>query len=183
MLVLARALEEDWRAMQKRAAERAAIEDQYAAQLARAAFQVYGNALYPDASFTLRLSYGAVTGYRERDQQIEPVTEIEGLFARAGEDAPFKLPERWLAAQGKLNLQQPFNLVTTNDAVGGVSGAPLINKSGEVAGLVFDLNKAGLGGYYAYDPSSNRTVSISVGALREVLAKVYGAERLVEELK
>lgn len=183
MLALARSVDDDWRAMHKRNAEREAIEDKYSAQISRAAFQVYGQALYPDASFTLRLSYGAVTGYRDGERQVDPITEVGGLFARAGDDPPFKLPERWRAAQEKLNLQQPFNLVTTNDAVGGLSGAPLINKSGEVAGLVFDLNKAGLGGYYAYDPNSNRTVSISVGALREVLAKVYGADRIVEELK
>jgi hypothetical protein len=183
MLVLARSVEEDWRAMQKRQTERETIDDKYSSQIARAAFQVYGNAISPDANFTLRLSYGAVSGYRDAERQVDPITQIEGLFARAGDDPPFKLPERWIAAQAKLNPEQPFNLVTTNDAVGGVSGAPLINKSGEVAGLVFDLNKAGLGGYYAYDASSNRTVSISVGALREVLTKVYGAERLVEELK
>lgn len=181
MLVLARSVEDEWQAMRKRQTEREAIEGKYSEQIARAAFQVYGNALYPDATFTLRLSYGAVSGYRDGERQIDAVTEMEGLFARAGEDPPFKLPERWLAAREKLKPQQPFNLVSTNDAVGGVSGAPLINKSGEVAGLVFDLNKAGLGGYYAYDPSSNRTISISVGALREVLAKVYGAERLILE--
>ena len=183
MLVLARALEEDWNAILQKESEREATQSKYAAQIARAAFQVYGNATYPDATYTLRLSYGAVLGYREAGRQIEPITEIAGLYERAGDDPPFRLPERWLAAQAKLNPQQPFNLVTTNDAVGGVSGAPLMNKSGEVAGLVFDLNREGLGGYYAYDPSGNRTVSISVGALREVLAKVYGAERLVEELK
>jgi hypothetical protein len=183
MLVLARSVEDDWRVMQKRHAERDATQDKYSSQIERAAFQVFGNSSYPDATFTLRLSYGAVSGYREGDRTIDPVTEFEGLFARAGDDAPFRLPERWRAAHEKLNPQQPFNLVTTNDAVGGVSGAPLINKSGEAAGLVFDLNREGLGGYYAYDPSSNRTVSISVGALREVLGKVYGAERLVEELK
>jgi hypothetical protein len=183
MIVLARALEEDWNVLLQKESEREATQSKYVAQIARAAFQVYGNAIYPDANFTLRLSYGSVSGYRETGRPVEPITEIAGLYERAGDDPPFKLPERWLAAQTRLNPQQPFNLVTTNDAVGGVSGAPLINKSGEVAGLVFDLNKAGLGGYYAYDPSSNRTVSISVGALREVLAKVYGAEGLVKELE
>jgi hypothetical protein len=183
MLALTRNVADEWRAMRQRQAEREALDDKYSAQIARAAYQVYGNALYPDATFTLRLSYGAVTAYGDGARQVDPITRIEGLFARAGDDVPFKLPERWLAAQPKLNLQQPFNLVTSNDAVGGVSGAPLINKAGEVAGLVFDLNRQGLGGYYAYDPAQNRTVSISVGALREVLTNVYGAERIVEELK
>jgi hypothetical protein len=137
---------------------------------------------YPDATFSPRLSYGSVAGYSAGGRQIGPFTYVKGLYERATGSRPFALPPRWIAAQAALNPQQPFDLVTTNDAVGGNSGSPLINKDGQIVGLMFDGNIESLGGDYGYDGTVNRAVFVSVGILREGLAKVYHADRLVAEL-
>jgi hypothetical protein len=104
------------------------------------------------------------------------------LFEAASGVEPYKLPEQWLAARGALNLQQPLNFASTNDLIGGFSGSAAVNRHGEVIGVMFDLNAQGLGGYFGYNPAVNRAVGLSVGAIREVLAKVYKADRIVEEL-
>jgi V8-like Glu-specific endopeptidase len=107
---------------------------------------------------------------------------MDGLFTRATGADPFKLPEHWVAAQASINPRQPMNFATTNDVVGGNSGSPVINKAGEVVGLIFDGNIQSLGGDFGYDGSVNRAVAVNVGALREALAQVYHADRLLQEL-
>jgi Peptidase S46 len=145
-------------------------------------FKVYGTSTYPDATFTLRISYGSVAGYRVNGKQIDPATTIGGVFERATGADPFKLPPSWIAAQSSLNPRQPFNSVTTNDIVGGNSGSPVVNKDREVVGLVFDGNIQSLGGDFGFDPAVNRMVMVNVGAMREVLSKVYHADRIADEL-
>jgi hypothetical protein len=152
------------------------------ARIARARFAVEGASSYPDATHTLRLSYGAVAGYSVGGRQIAPATLVGGLYARATGSEPFKLPPSWIAAQASLNPSQPFNIVTTNDIVSGNSGSPVVNRNGEVVGLAFDSNIQALGGDFGYDRAVNRTVAVAVGLLREGLAKVYHADRLVKEL-
>lgn len=151
-------------------------------QLAQLMFKLYSTSIYPDATQTLRLSYGAVAGYRQDGRTIAPVTTIAGLFKRATGVEPYSLPDRWVAARRRLNPRQPFNFVATNDTVGGNSGSPVVNRAGEVVGLMFDGNIQSLGGDYGYDPAVNRTISVNVGVLREALTKVYRAERLLREL-
>ena len=153
----------------------------YSAQIASATFKIYGNSTYPDATFTLRLSYGAVRGYRQDGKDIDPITTIGGAFERATGADPFKLPDSWIVAKPKLNLGQPFNLATTNDIIGGNSGSPVINSAGEVVGLIFDGNIQSLGGDFGYDAAVNRAVAVAVGALRETLSKVYHADRIIDE--
>ena len=111
-----------------------------------------------------------------------PATTFAGLFERATGADPFKLPDTWIAARGKLDPAQPFNFVTTNDIVGGNSGSPVINKAGEIVGVLFDHNREALGGAFGYDPAVNRAISVNVGAIREALSQVYGADRLLDEL-
>ncbi len=154
----------------------------YAGQIAEATFRIRGRSTYPDATFTLRLSYGAVKGFRQAGREIAPITTLGGAFQRATDAPPFRLPARWLAAKPDLNLEQPFNFVTTNDIIGGNSGSPVIDKAGEVVGLIFDGNIQSLGGAYGYDGSVNRAVAVSVGALKESLVKIYHADRLAREL-
>lgn len=151
--------------------------------LARARFAVYGDSTYPDATFTLRLSYGSIKGYQEDGREVKPVTTFAGAFARNTGAEPFALPASWLKAKDKLNLDTPFNLATTNDVIGGNSGSPLVNKNGEVIGLIFDGNIQSLGGDFGFDESVNRSVAVHSAALIEAMDKVYGAHRLVEELK
>ena len=183
MIGLARAIDPDWRGIEKDyEKEVAAVRNTYRPIVARAILQVHGHEVYPDASFTPRISFGAVRGYRLAGKQIEPTTTIGGLFEHATGSAPFKLPERWRAARGELNPQQPLNFASTNDLIGGFSGSAAVNKAGEAVGIMFDINAQALGGYFGYDPAVNRAVGLGVGAMREALSKVYRADRLLEEL-
>ncbi len=151
-------------------------------QIAHAMFAINGTSTYPDATFTLRLSFGTVKGYRQDGRDIAPITTLGGAFERATGADPFRLPDSWIAARGALDLAVPFNLATTNDIIGGNSGSPVINRDAEMVGLIFDGNIQSLGGDYGFDPAQNRAVAVAVGALREALATVYHADRIVEEL-
>ncbi|HXQ22585.1 MAG TPA: S46 family peptidase, partial [Candidatus Acidoferrales bacterium] len=120
--------------------------------------------------------------YRQDGRDVYPITNFGGAFKRATGSDPFRLPDSWIAAQGALDMGQPFDIATDNDIIGGNSGSPVINKAGEVVGLIFDGNIQSLGGDYGFDPVQNRAVAVAVGALRAALAKVYHADRIVEEL-
>ncbi len=152
-------------------------------RIAEARFAAQGRSTYPDATFTLRLSYGAVEGWKEGDHLVAPFTTVAGLYERATGQDPFALPETWIAAKGKLDPQTRFNFVTTNDIIGGNSGSPVVNKNAEIVGLVFDGNIHSLGGDYGFDPALNRAVAVTSSAIIEALTKVYRADRVVEELR
>lgn len=157
-------------------------EDRATETIAKARFAVYGTKTYPDATFSLRLSYGAVEGWTEKGQPVPPFTTYGGLWERATGEFPFKLPARWEAVKGKLNDKTVFDFATTNDIIGGNSGSPLISANGEVLGAVFDGNIESLGGDFWYDGSVNRTVVASTAAITEALKKVYHQDSLVKEL-
>jgi hypothetical protein len=150
--------------------------------LAQARFAIYGETTYPDATFAPRLSYGAVKGWVETGHPVSPFTLFEGAFSRATGAEPFQLPDSWTKNKSRLNLDTPMNLVTNNDVVGGNSGSPLIDRKGEVVGLVFDGNIHALGGEYGFDPTLNRTVAVDSRAILEALHKIYGATHIVKEL-
>jgi hypothetical protein len=152
-------------------------------RLAQARFAVYGSDNYPDATFTLRLSYGRVVGWNENGTPVAPFTEIGGAYTRHTGAAPFALPKTWLAAKNKVNLKTPFNLVTNNDIIGGNSGSPMVNKNGEVVGLVFDGNIHSLGGEFGFDEMFNRTVAVDSQALLEALDNVYPAKHIAAEIR
>ena len=151
-------------------------------RLAQARFAVYGDSLYPDATFTLRLSYGSVKAWNEAGRDIAPTTNFAGMFDRASGQMPYQLPARWLAAKASLNPATVLDFSTTNDIVGGNSGSPTIARDGSVIGAAFDGNIHSLGGSYGYDPALNRSVIVSTGAVDEALAKVYSATALLGEL-
>ena len=142
-----------------------------------------GPTTYPDATFTLRLSYGKVAGFPERGQQVPPFTTFAGAFDRATGEEPFDLPASWLAAKPRLKLDTPLDFCTTNDIIGGNSGSPVINKNAEIVGLIFDGNIHSLGGDFAFDERDNRAVAVSSEALLEGLGQIYGADRIVDELR
>jgi hypothetical protein len=183
VIALARLVDPDFRAIRKDYEDTisAPLEKAHTA-IARARFKIYGASVYPDATFTMRISYGTVKGYWQDGKFVEPMTHIAGLYERATGAPPFQLPETWIEAQPMLNLDQPMNFVTTNDIVGGNSGSPVIGKAGEIVGLIFDGNIQSLGGDFGFDPEVNRAVAVNVGALREALHKVYHADRIAEEL-
>ena len=156
--------------------------DQAAERVARAQFAVYGDSIYPDATFTLRLSYGKIAGWTYRGRTIAPFTTFAGLYERATGAEPYELPPRWLAARERLTPTTVFNISTTNDIIGGNSGSPLIDAKGRVIGAVFDGNIHSLGGDYGYDGTLNRTIAVSTAAITEALGAVYGQTALVAEL-
>ncbi|MDY7231142.1 S46 family peptidase [Hyalangium rubrum] len=184
MVRLAALVDPDARAIRKNYEENIeAVIRKNSELVAKAKFEVYGTNISPDATFSLRLSYGAVKGYMEDGKKVAPITTMAGAYERNTGEAPFALPGTWLEAQGKLKLTTPMNFVSTNDIIGGNSGSPVINKDAEIVGLVFDGNIQSLGGDFGFDESVNRAVSIHSDALLESLQKIYGARRVIEELR
>ncbi|GAC1550632.1 MAG: S46 family peptidase [Collimonas sp.] len=151
--------------------------------IAQARFAQQGTSAYPDATFTLRLSYGEVKGWQEGDKKVSPFTTLGGAFERDTGADPFALPASWHADKSKLNLSQRYNLATTNDIIGGNSGSPMINRNGEIVGLIFDGNIHSLGGAFWFDTRFNRSIAVHSGAILETLDKVYGGGDLVREIQ
>ena len=151
--------------------------------LAQARLAAHGTTGYPDATFTLRLNYGVVKGWEENGRQVPPLTTFAGAYARHTGKEPFRLPDSWLKAQGKVPGETPLDVATTNDIIGGNSGSPLVDREGRVVGLIFDGNLHSLGGDYAYVPETNRAVAVHGDGLLGALEHVYGAGRLVKELR
>jgi len=161
------------------------IQQQAGEKLGKARFAVYGKDTYPDATFTLRLSYGQVKGYPMNGTKAPPITTFFGLYDRAtsfGFKPPFNLPPRYADGKGKLDLATPLNFVTTNDIIGGNSGSPVVNREGEIVGLIFDGNIESLVGDFVYDIDTNRSVAVHTGAMTEALRKLYNADALLKEI-
>ena len=186
MIVVAREIDAKSREVRKRyESEVTGVERSNYAKIARALFETEGTKLYPDATFTLRLSYGAVEGYTENGKKVPPFTTLGGLFARADsfkQQFPYNLPPRWLEKKKDINLNTPFNFVSTNDIIGGNSGSPTINQNGELVGLIFDGNIQSLVGDFMYDGSVNRAISVDSRGMLEVLKKVFNANDIAAEL-
>ena len=186
MIVLARLIDPKSRELRTRfETEVTSVERANYAKIARAKFDTEGTKLYPDATFTLRLSYGAVKGYTENGKRVTPFTTLGGLYDRAAGfkyKFPYNLPPRWMEKKASINPATPFNFVSTDDIIGGNSGSPTINKNGELIGLIFDGNIQSLVGDYIYDESVNRAISVDVRAMNEVLRKVFDANEIADEL-
>lgn len=153
-------------------------------RIARARFRAFGTRLYPDPTFSPRVSYGRVRGWSEPNGEvIDAFTRLSGLFARATGAPPHDLSQVWLDARTRINLDTVFNIASANDVIGGASGSPLINREGRVVGVIFDHNEHALGGEYFYDSERNRSVSVSTAAIRVALADVYAMQTLLAELE
>jgi hypothetical protein len=159
-----------------------AVITKNSAAIAKARFALDGQNSYPDATFTLRLSYGVVSGYVENGRQIAPTTTFGGAFEHATGSDPFKLPMSWVRAEKSIDLKTNLNFVSTNDIIGGNSGSPVIGRDGKIIGLVFDGNIQSLGGDFGYDGKQNRAVSVDVTGITEALKNIYHADRLIKEL-
>jgi hypothetical protein len=155
------------------------------AKIAHAHFVISGTDTYPDATFTLRLAYGVVKGYEEDGKDVPPWTTVGGAYEHADAHkgvAPFNLPKLWLERKDKLNPATPFNFVSTADIVGGNSGSPVVNRAGELVGIIFDGNIQSLALDFAYTDKQARAVSVHSSVIKEALEKVYDAPALADEL-
>jgi len=182
MITVAREIDAESRRLRKTYDEVQGIEAVSQQKIAEARFKVYGTQVYPDATFTLRLSYGAVAGWNEAGTRVEPFTRLDRLYARATGAPPFELPKPWLDAKGRLDMNTRANFVATNDIVGGNSGSPMVNAAGRIIGLVFDGNIHSIAGSFWFDPEMNRTVAVHPEFIRTALANVYRVAPLAKEL-
>ena len=156
--------------------------DRAAERLALARFKAYGEEVYPDATFTLRLSYGRIEGWQEGDRVVPPMVRVADLWERATGADPYVVSAGLAAARDRLDPRTVFTVSTTNDIVGGNSGSPLLDAQGNVIGAVFDGNLHSNGGSYGYDARLNRTVAVSAAVVQEAMLKVYNQPQLVKEL-
>jgi hypothetical protein len=151
-------------------------------RIARIRYAFEGAGLYPDANFSLRLSYGKVAGWSDEGRQTTPFTTFAGLFQRATGAPPYRLPSRWTADGPKLDPATILDFATTNDITGGSSGSPVVDAHGRIVGTAFDSNIHGIAGDFTYDAALNRTIAVSTVAITEALQKVYGDTALAREL-
>jgi len=186
MIVAMRAIDPDARVVRKEFDDKVdSLVRRDGTVIAKARFAQSGFAQPPDATFTLRLSYGVVKGYQENGKAIPFDTNMGGAFEHAaehGNKSPYNLPESWLNSKSKLDLKTPLNFVSTADIIGGNSGSPTVNKKGEVVGIIFDGNIESLAGNFAFSDVQNRAVSVDSRGIQEALRKIYGATALADEL-
>jgi hypothetical protein len=186
LIVLMRNVDPEARAVRKRFDDEVdAVVRRDGATIARARFAQAGFTQPPDATFTLRLSYGTVKGYAENGKKIPYFTTFAGAFQHAeehGSKPPFNLAASWPKMKSKLNLETPLNYVSTADIIGGNSGSPTVNKAGEVVGIIFDGNIQSLVLDFYYDDRQSRAVSVDSRGIIEALRKIYGADALANEL-
>jgi Peptidase S46 len=162
------------------------IKKQAYSEIAKARFAIEGASSYPDATFTLRLSYGTVRGYEQDGKQIPAFTDFAGLYQRSAEHdnkPPFDLPQRWIDKEANLNLATHFNFVSDADIIGGNSGSPVVNKANEFVGIIFDGNIQSLVLDCIYTDKQARAVSVDSAAITGALRKIYEAGDLADELE
>ena len=186
MILLAVFAREEGKIFQGELENAAEKEKQGYAQLTSALLQGYGVAGYPDATFTLRLSFGTISSYFENGTRIPPFTTIGGAYRHSAEfdnKDNYKLPNRWFLRKGSVNLKTRLNFVSNLDITGGNSGSPVFNRNREIIGIVFDSNIEGLVSDYDfnYAPSA-RAIAVHSAGILEILKKIYRADRLVAEL-
>ncbi len=186
MIVLARKIDPLLRAEIKKSDAIQAVAESAGEKLGKARFAVYGKSTYPDATFTLRLSYGAASGFPMNGTIAPYKTTYYGLYDRSASfdnAVPFNLPQRYVDRLGKFDLKTPLDFVSTNDITGGNSGSPAINKNGELVGLIFDGNIQSIVGDFVYDETQNRTVSVHSSAMLMALRQLYDAGKVADEIE
>jgi len=186
LIVALRVIEPDARAVRKQYDDRVdSVVRREGTFIAKTRFEQSGFSQPPDATFTLRLSYGAVKGYKENGKDVPYFTTMGGAFEHANEhnnQPPYNLAQSWMTSKSKLDLKTPLNFVSTADIIGGNSGSPTVNKEGEVVGIIFDGNIESLPWQFAYSDVQGRAVSVDSRGIQEALRKIYGASGLADEL-
>ena len=185
MIQLAKRLEGEYRRLRAANEEIAETERQAYALVTKGTNQVRGTGGYPDATFTLRLAFGVVSGYEEDGRAVSPTTNFEGAYAHSEShegQADFALPDSWMKARSKVKLQTQLNFVCTADIIGGNSGSPVVDRNGDLVGLIFDGNIQSLTSDYLYTEQQARAVSVSGVGIIESLRSIYGADTLADEI-
>ena len=185
MVELAKILEPEYRQLRKANEGLQERERQAYAQITKTTNAVDGTGGYPDATFTLRLAFGVVKGYEEGGKTIQPTTDFSGAFQHVKDhkgQQDFDLPESWMNAQNKIKLDTQLNFVCTADIIGGNSGSPVVNRQGELVGLIFDGNIQSLTSDYLYSDQQARAVSVSGVGILEALRSIYGADDLANQI-
>lgn len=183
MIQFVRRWDEDARAVRARYDTQVAAPVAHARErIAQARFRAFGLSLYPDATFSPRLSYGRIEGWSEAGSEIDPFTRIGDLYAHAGAP-PRALASAWMNARALLDAHTVLNMATSTDAIGGSSGSALLDRDGRVIGVVFDGNVHSLGGEFYYDGALNRSISVSSQAIAASLRSVYAMNDLMDELQ
>ena len=187
MIQLALRIDGEARKLRKRYEDRVqGVERVNYALISKALFELKGTSVYPDATFTLRLSFGPVKGYEEEGKKLAPFTNLNGFYERSAlheNKPPYLLPQRWVDKKARLNLATPFDFVSTPDIIGGNSGSPVVNQKGDVVGLIFDGNIQSLVWNFQYDDQKGRAIAVHSEGILEALDKVYEAKELVRELR
>jgi hypothetical protein len=194
LLTLAKTMDSEARAARKEYEDQVdAVEQRNGTKLAQIRFALQGTSVSPDATFTLRLSYGKVKGYVEdgrgsvaaKGKQIPYFTTMGGAYEHAaahGSVSPYQLPDSWIKAKSKLSLNTPLDIVSTVDCIGGNSGSPIVNSDGKIVGIIFDGNIQSLPWDYLFDDTTGRSVFVDARGITEALRTVYNANRVVDEL-
>ena len=151
-------------------------------RISRVRYALDNHGLYPEANFSLRLSYGKVAGWTDQGQETTPFTTFAGMFGRATGAPPYRLPPRWEAGEAKVDPATVLDFATTNDITGGSSGSPVVNAKGQIVGAAFDGNIHSIAGDFTYDGALNRTIAVSTVAISQALERVYGDAALAREL-
>ena len=150
--------------------------------------------MYPDATFTMRVSYGNVKSYLPADAvKYEYFTTMKGVLEKyIPGDYEFDLPAKLIDLVKKKDYGQyidkrindlPICFITNNDITGGNSGSPVIDGSGNLIGLAFDGNYEALSHKLAFDKDLNRTICVDVRYVLWCIDKLGGAENIIKELK
>jgi Peptidase S46 len=187
LIVLARKVDPFFRELRKQYEDTVeSVVTAASEKIAKARFAIYGKSVYPDATFTLRLAYGAVKGYPMNGTKAPSRTTFYGLYDRSASfnnQPPFNLTPRFVERRDKVDLSTPLNFVMSADIIGGNSGSPVVNRNGEFVGLIFDGNIESLTGNFVYLEETNRAVAVHSAAIIEALRKVYDAPALANELE
>jgi hypothetical protein len=184
LIRLVRSMEPEYRKVREATESLDERERQAYAKITEAKFALGGDSIYPDATFTLRLSYGLVSGY-ESNGTVPATTNLGGAFLHEKnhlEKEPWVLPDSWHAAKDNLKKETPFNFVCTADIIGGNSGSPVVSRDGAMVGIIFDGNIESLTGDFYYTDKSSRAVAVHIAGVLESLRKIYDAGFLADQM-